>query len=321
VAAALAGGLITLAVGALAIWWFLRGGVHDDFRFLPDGSVAVGSLDVERLLRSPVVQELGLRPYADQFEEKTGLPAATLRRVTFGVGSGGAVVLVFRTSQPIDLKRILAKAEGSIQQHVVNGQQLYQDAVETIALVDPTTLIAGQPHVIKDVFERNQPPEFSGLLDRAIGQTDFSHMLAVAFSLRAGQSRPAVPWSLVGGPSSQPEEPPAESLSLYLDAGSTFTASARITCRDAQMARDFRKTIDDGLAKLREDPIMRKVAKYGRALTVRSRGDQVTLKLPITEAMIADLKTAFTPPSRPSGVGQGKKKDQKATKPARSGSE
>ena len=319
-----------------------------DLRFLPSNCAAIGSARMDEIVKSPLYQDVLTQVKAAagkddptlELEQTFGLSLNDLVRVTFGVadnGKDGAIVVT--TNKPVtagDLKGKLKRnpatldidSEGMLKlepvplkEVKVGSYTMHQEDDEiserAFCIVDPNTIVYGEPGPLKAILERDKKADLSADMQAALDQVDQARPLFVAVNVKGLMAGAAKDWLKgleppvaddLGGvvPPDRSRAPglgPMAALvgkvdMVTLDAaiGTDTQLSVVVVCQDSGVADEIRKAADGlrALGKL-SSGLPPDLVKLIDGVKITASGTKVTGTAAIPSAMLAMAVDATRP--------------------------
>jgi hypothetical protein len=278
--------------------------VADDLKYLPDDSELFGTVDMHAVTNSDLYKRLRQETtLLSNFEKQTfggdlALELADVQRITTGgsLGTTSPVVLI-RTKKAVSLDELLAKNPKKYSQEEELGRtKVRHDGFEVVAIPERKTVLVGPYAAVKSILTREaKKATFSSPLQAAFNELDLNKSAAFAMDLQSMMARAQAGQPPMGGPFpfnplAGPKGPQPESMSGYLELGSSLTVTLNTMCKSAQDAEEMKKQTE-AMTKMFAGPIPIPRAPRGLAdilknIQVGVNGNKMSVSLSVANDTI-----------------------------------
>jgi len=306
--------VVVLVVGLVAAV-MLTGGGKDPLAYVPDDSNVIVSVNVEKIVASPIVQKMleaedsPLKKAQEEIESVFKL--SDIKRVVVAGNTSGSdePLIVCEFTRAMDPEDVVKKAGVKFQEINHADMTIYQNlssSAMSLCFVDDRTVLVGKAMKIREVLDRTGEPKLPEKLQTCIEQLDFSQAIvgAVAMPDQLPDLPPMIPIS--------PETlDKVEAATFQIDVTSDLTVAATLICQDSKTAEQIKKMVDGlvALAGMSED-VPPELQELLDALEVTHSEQNVSARITISEklidkAMKGDIQMGMSqdmPPEMPPGM-------------------
>ncbi len=292
--------------------------VPPEYRFLPDKTALLASINVEAVLASKLFEKLGASLGGGKLDldeptkAATGVPLSGVRRVVIGARTQEDAIQVLLTKEPITADEVKKnrKGEGEFTEVKVGKYVMYDAKKAPFCVVsDRMMLIGGTSEALKKVLERDKPPEMVADLQTVFKQVTDTKAVSLAFGPQEARTEAEKFLPNVAQFKAPPEFQPlldSQAFVLQLDLTSGVEISATLQCKNAADAEALKKALDDLLAKANAGKVDQPVKDVLQAVKLAVSGDAVSATLAAPEDTVVNLvqglvqmfKAMFAPPPK-----------------------
>jgi hypothetical protein len=301
----IAAAVVLLGGGAVAAYLLLPwGGTTGDFRYLPDNTDAIVSLDVRQLVNSNVGAKIKASAASafDRFNSAMQQAGSAMKpedfgRVTMGFNiQSQQLIGVAHTHRPLTDSDLSVPGAPPTRHEQIGGYQIGETGKQAYCLIDSYTLVVGNDKAqLAAVLQRGGPASFSPELTAAMREIDLSKTLAMACST-AGVRKGGGLGSMAGGMAMIPGGADGvRGVALQADFGDDIRLNGAVLCKDAALADQLRKMADGGIAaaKLHAGDMPPGAKKIVDGATIGGSGNVVSASLIVDSDTIAMLLSAI----------------------------
>ena len=286
-------GVVAVLVVGVVVATMLFGGGGDALAYVPDNSDAIASINVERIVESPIFQRMleaensPLKQAQEEMKSEAGMDFSDIERIVVAGNTSGSneAFGVVEFNRAVDLEELVGQAGAEFQKIDRDGMTIYQNRWSpgmSLSLADNYTLLIGTTNQIRRVLGRTDEPKLPDKLQACIEQLDFSQAIAGAV---------AVPDQLPELPPDMPVPPETlkkvEAVTFQVDASSDVTVAVTLICQNSEAAEQFKKIVDGMVAMFSQGedfpPEIREILK---SLEVTHSGKNVSAQIAVGEKLI-----------------------------------